>query len=201
MKPQSLKALVILLFTYVSVISLNYTAVDTRADLYTAVPAWWLLSHWVSIGKDIIEKTGKYVITRSIPLPHTHTPFLFILLIFICSAGTSLLFKCLFTKSFSASRRVWLFSLTSIPLFCLCSSTAIMKMRGWVTEWAILCVCVCVSGLYSVFSCSPDCRLLRLSERGQLSCSPPDLTPETRSSQSRRSSSSEGDNQSKQHHR
>lgn len=61
MKPQPSMASVILLYTYLSVILLNYTAADERPyDLYFVVPVCQLLSHRTSMRLDIIQKMGKY---------------------------------------------------------------------------------------------------------------------------------------------
>lgn len=57
MKPQSLMASVLLLYTYLSVISLNYTAVDMRHFLLCfVVPVGQLLSYWTSMRWNIIQR-------------------------------------------------------------------------------------------------------------------------------------------------
>lgn len=61
MKPRPLMASVILLYTCLSVILLNYTAADKRRyHLYFVVSVWQLLSHRTSMRLDIIQKMSKY---------------------------------------------------------------------------------------------------------------------------------------------
>lgn len=143
-----LMALVILLYTYLSVISLNYTAVDMRRyHLYINEVEYY-------------SKDGQIFHILSIAFISHFQLFSF----FRCQISFfqryHVLLKCLFTISFPASLAVSdsfhsLFPLsTSIPLFSECSSTTVMKDS--------VCVCLCVVSKYrgTISSCLPDCRLL-----------------------------------------
>lgn len=115
---------------------------------------------------------GKYFIFQCDT--QTHSPFLLILFIF-CYSTVSAIIQL---KSFFSSH---------VRAFSFIAPKALHAWK-WEYEWE--------KREGTVSSCLPDCRLLRHSEIGQLSANPPNLTLETISSQSARSSAVRRDNQS-----
>lgn len=152
-------------------ISLNYTSVDTRRYIICTFCA--CLAATISVDINEVGYYSKDGQIFHIPTWHTDTPFL-----------TVLFFLYFFISSYSAvSAIIQLKSFFSarVRLFSFIAPKALHAWK-WEAPWEA--------------PSHPACRLLRHSEIGQLSASPPNLTIETISSQSARSSAIRRDNQS-----
>lgn len=189
MKPQPLMASVILLYTCLSVILLNYTAADERPyDLYFVAPVCQLLSHRTSMRLDIIQKMGKYFM-----LLHSTPHFL---LCFFAFFQWLTIFQ-------SYRALIFLLPLLCLTLFPPCFLLLTQSHFSVCSSTTCVCGPLTVVSVYTgtVSSCLPDCRLLWHSEAGWLIASPADPTSETTFNQSTLSSTVGRDNQREQHRR